>query len=147
MKSTLTTAFVIAALGMVIAAPSAQASETKIHTGPLEGAPCHVNQTYQLWLSTITPYKDVIEVTDNGVSIPVHWSDYHISRVDWTPTTIGRHTLTISNDQTEIAATLIQLGSSKLADLGTGSGLFRAPSTSVQTTVVPASDTTTPCLQ
>lgn len=70
-----------------------------------------------------------------------------MSYVEWTPTTTGKHTLKLSGDITEGGEALSVLGSSQLVGLGSGSGLFRAPSVTVQTMVVNASDTTTPCLQ
>ncbi|MEV6065248.1 hypothetical protein AB0L82_01745 [Nocardia sp. NPDC052001] len=146
MKSTLTTAFAIAAAGVTIAAPAAHAGTTTIHTDALTGS-CHVGQTYELWLSHYSPGGSRLVFTDNGVPIPVDWHDWNMSSVNWTPTATGRHTLKLSGDGTPGGELLITFGSSKIVDLGTGSGLFQAAPVSLQTTVVPASDTTTPCLQ
>lgn len=146
MKSMLATAFGTAMVGLAIAAPSAQAG-TEIHTNTLKNGPCHVGQTYEIGLSHILPGRGELTFTDNGVAIPINWLDHNMSYVEWTPTTTGKHTLKLSGDITESGEALIELGSSQLAGLGSGSGLFRAPSATVQTMVVNASDTTTPCLQ
>ncbi|NNH74341.1 hypothetical protein HLB23_31595 [Nocardia uniformis] len=147
MKSMLAAAFVATMAGVVIAAPSAQAAQTAIHTGALKSEPCHVNQTYRLRLSHSSPGADGLTFTDNGVQIPIDWQDYNMSSVDWTPTTTGQHTLRLSGDGTSGGNALITFGSSELVDLASGSGFFQAPAVTVQTTVVNASDTTTPCLR
>ncbi|MGW5112259.1 hypothetical protein [Nocardia sp. NPDC004123] len=146
MKSMAVTAFVAATAGLVVAAPQAGA-ETAIRTYAVQNGPCHVNQTYELGIAHNSQGyagNGKLTFTDNGVPIRIVSPDHGDGWVQWTPTTTGRHTLKLSGDDTELGSTLTFLGSSELVS---GSSMFRAPDATVETMVVSASDTTTPCLQ
>lgn len=145
-KSMFVTVFVAATAGLVVAAPQAGA-ETAIRVYSLQKGPCHVNQTYELAIAHYSneyASSGKLTFTDNGVPVRIRSTDHGDGWVEWTPTTTGRHTLTLSGDDTELGASMLRYGSSEV--VSGSSSLFRAPAVTVETMVVSASDTTTPCL-
>ncbi|MBL1074842.1 hypothetical protein JK358_10605 [Nocardia sp. 2] len=145
MKSTVVTAFAAAVIGVIVAAPSAHAAGG-IGTDVLAGKSCHVGQTYRIVLGSNARVTSNLTFTDNGNPIPIEAGDWHLGYVNWTPTTTGPHTLKLSGDITSGGQSLLDLGSSELVDLTSGTGLFRVSPYVAQVMVVNSSDTTTPCL-